>query len=91
MKFLSALRRKSGTSFVVLVLMLGFEVENRPRVRRKVLLFCNGRLLISLSCRCKVKYSGKYSYGSECLSDESRAIPCCFTYQPWIAVDHEHT
>ena len=71
-EFLSAHRLKSGPwarSLRYVVLMFGFEVENRSRAQRKIILYCNGNLFISLSCRCKVKYPWKYWLGSERFSE----------------------
>ena len=73
MEFLSAQRLKSGNSRSLIfgALMFG------PCLKQKVghecegkffFYICIGMLLISLSCGCKGKYSGKYSLG---FSEES--------------------
>lgn len=57
-------------------------LENQSRVGRKVLLYFNSKLLISLSCRCKLKYSRKNSFPLihcfnvlSCVSQELLCIP----------------
>ena len=55
MEFLSAQRLKSGNSRS---LIFGHECEGKFHFY-----ICIGMLLISLSCWCKGKYSGKYSLG----------------------------
>ena len=76
------------------MLVFGVEVENRSRLQREVL-----KVSYSSAChvRCKVKYFGKYSSGSEYFNEESRGIQCylmCLAAPVvsllWIAVDHEH-
>ena len=85
MAFLSAQRLKSGNSRSLIfgVLMFG------PGLKQKIGHECEGKfhfyicicmLLISLSCCCKGKYSGKYSLGfsEECYQGEQyNFLSCC--------------
>ena len=90
MEFLSAERLKSDNirSLTFGVLMFGPGLKEKIGHECEGKFFfniCIGMLLISLSCWCKGKYSGKYSLG---FSEESRGIQCSF--MPWIAVDLKH-
>ena len=84
MEFLSAQRLKSGNSLSLIfgVLMfgpglkqtIGHECEGKFHFY-----ICIGMLLISLSCWCKGKYSGKYSLGfsEESYQGEYNFLSCC--------------
>ena len=84
MEFPSAQRLKSGNSRSLIfgVLMFG------PGLKQKIghecegkfhFYICIGMLLISLSCWCKGKYSGKYSLGfsEESYQGEYNFLSCC--------------
>ena len=84
MEFLSSQRLKSGNSRSLIsgVLMFG------PGLKQKIGHECQGKfhfyifigmLLISLSCWCKSKYSGKYSLGfsEESYQVEYNFLSCC--------------
>ena len=79
MEFLSAQRLKSGNSRS---LIFGHECEGKFHFY-----ICIGMLLISLSCWCKGKNSGKYSLS---FSVESYQGDIQVSFMLWIAVHHEH-
>ena len=80
MEFPSAQRLKSGNnrSLIFGVLMFGPAVWSRKSAM-SAFYICIGMLLISLSCWCKGKYSGKYSLGfsEESYQGEYNFLSCC--------------
>ena len=84
MQFLSTQRLKSWNSrsliFSVLMFVLGLKQKIGHECEGKFHFYiCIGMLLISLSCWCKGKYSGKYSLGfsEESYQGEYNFLSCC--------------
>ena len=84
MEFLSSQRLKSWNSrsliFSVLMFVLGLKQKIGHECEGKFHFYiCIGMLLISLSCWCKGKYSGKYSLGfsEESYQGEYNFLSCC--------------